>query len=216
LAHELGRVLRLVLAVITPLAIAAAILAPTAIRAIAHGGIRANAGVIGLTVAAFAPAMVAFSVHYVMLRGFYAMENTRTPFCIQLVVAATNIAAAIGFTRLADTQHVPVALALAFGVSYLIGTTLSVTLLPGSRAIFDADTRRFLLRLVAACVVTAAVMLGSIAAIHAAGVPTETPGRAFGLLVLVGPVGAGTYLVASRLLGLTELASVIAAVRRRS
>ena len=216
LAHELGRVLRLVLAVITPLAVAAAILAPTAIQAIAHGGIRTNAGVIGLTVAAFAPAMVAFSVHYVMLRGFYAMENTRTPFCIQLVVAATNIAAAIGFTRLADTQHVPVALALAFGLSYFVGTTLSVTLLPASRAIFDAATRRFLLRLALACVITAAVMLGSIAAIHAAGVPTETPARAFGLLALVGPLGAGTYLAASRVLGLTELTSVLAALRRRS
>ena len=216
LAHELGRVLRLVLAVIAPLAVAAAILGPTGVQAIAHGGVRANAVIIGLTVAAFAPAMVAFSVHYVMLRGFYAMENTRTPFFIQLAVATTNIVAAIGFTRLADTEHVPVALALAFGLAYLVGTTLSATLLPGSRAIFDAGTRRFLVRLVVACASAAGVMLGSIAAVHAAGVPTDSPGRAFGVLALVGPLGAGTYLLVSRLLGMTELASVVTAVRRRS
>src|SRR5205085_1647852 len=99
LAGELSRVLRLVLAVIAPLALAAAILGPTGVHAIAFGGVRANAGVIGLTVAAFAPAMIAFSVHYVMLRGYYAMENTRTPFFIQLAVAATNIGAGIAFTR---------------------------------------------------------------------------------------------------------------------
>jgi putative peptidoglycan lipid II flippase len=152
----------------------------------------------------------------VMLRGFYAMENTRTPFFIQLAVATTNIAAAIGFTRLADAQHVPVALALAFGLSYLVGTTLSVTLLPGSSSIFDVGTRRFLLRLVVACVAAAGVMLGAVAAVQAAGVPTDSPGRAFGVLVLVGPLGAGAYLLVCRLLGMTELASVVAAVRRRS
>jgi putative peptidoglycan lipid II flippase len=214
--RELTRVLRLALAVVVPLAVCAAVLGPTGGHAIAHGGVRVNAAVIGLTVAAFAPAMIAFSVHYVMLRGFYAMENTRTPFFIQLAVATTNVTAALGFTRLADPHHVPVALALAFGLSYAVGATLSAALLPGSASIFDASMRRFLLRLAIACAITAAAMGGALAAVHGAGVDTTTPGRAFGMLALVGPFGAGAYLVASRLLGLTEFTAVLAAVRRRS
>jgi putative peptidoglycan lipid II flippase len=215
LAHELSRVLRLVLAVIAPIAVVAAVLAPIGIHAIAFGGVRANAGVVGLTVAAFAPAMVAFAVHYVMLRGYYAMENTRTPFFIQLAVATTNIAAAIGFTRLADPRHVPVALAFAFGLSYVVGATLSATLLRASAPVIDAHLRRFALRLGGALLATAGVMVSALAAIHAAGIPTDTPARALGVVALVGPLGAGTYLLASRLVGLTELAGVLAAVRRR-
>jgi putative peptidoglycan lipid II flippase len=215
LAHELGRVLRLVLAVIAPIAVAAAVLAPIGIHAIAFGGVRENAGVVGLTVAAFAPAMIAFSVHYVMLRGYYAMENTRTPLLIQVVVAATNIAAAIGFTHAVGPRHVPLALAFAFGLSYLVGATLSASLLHASAPVIDAQVRRFALRLLGALLATAVVMLAALAAVHGADIRTDSPARALGVVALVGPLGAGTYLLASRLLGLTELADVVAAIRRR-
>jgi len=216
LAHELGRVLRLVLTVIAPIAVAAAVLAPIGIHAIAFGGVRENAGVVGLTVAAFAPAMVAFSIHYVMLRGYYAMENTRTPFFIQLVVAAINVIAATGFTHLVQPRHVPVALAFAFGLSYAVGATLSATLLRKSAPVLDAAFGAFALRLAGALLAAAGVMLAALFAVQAAGVPTDTPVRALGVVALVGPLGAGAYLLVSRLLGMTELASVVAAVRRRS
>lgn len=215
LAGELSRVLRLVLAVIAPLAVAAAVLAPVGIHAIAFGGLRANAGVVGLTVAAFAPAMVAFAVHYVMLRGYYAMENTRTPFFIQLAVAVTNIGAAVGFTHLVQPRYVPVALALAFGLSYAVGATLSALLLRASAPIIDAAFGRFALRLLGALLATAAVMLAALAAVEATGVATDAPGRALGVVALVGPLGAAVYLITSRLFRLTELAGVVAAIRRR-
>jgi putative peptidoglycan lipid II flippase len=215
LGQELGRVLRLVLAVIAPLAVAAAVLAPIGIHALAFGGVRDNAAVVGLTVAAFAPAMVAFAVHYVMLRGYYAMENTRTPFFIQLAVAATNISAAIGFTHLVQPRHVPVALALAFGLSYAVGATLSALLLRKSARVIDAQFGRFALGLVGALLATAAVMLAAVAAVQAVGIPTDLPTRALGVVALVGPLGAGTYLLASRLFGVTELAGVVTALRRR-
>lgn len=215
LAHELSRILRLVLTVIAPIALAAAVLAPVGIHALAFGGVRENAGVVGLTVAAFAPAMVAFAIHYVMLRGYYAMENTRTPFFIQLAVAATNIVAAIGFTRLVDPHQVPLALAFAFGLSYLVGATLSATLLPANAAVIDRMFGRFALRLAGALAATAVVMVAALAAVNATGIPTDSPGRALGVVALVGPLGAGTYLLMSRLVGLTELAGVVAAIRRR-
>jgi len=214
LGEQLGRVLRIVLAVIAPLAVAAAVLGPTAIHAIAFGGIRANAYAIGWTVAAFAPAMVLFAVHYVMLRGFYAMENTRTPFLIQLAVAATNVVTALVLTSLVSPQNVSVALALAFGASYLVGATLSATLLPGT-VVFGAPMRLFLTRLAIACTGAALAMLAVLTALHASGVPADTPARALGLVALAGPTGAGTYLLLARVVGLNELASVVSALRRR-
>jgi putative peptidoglycan lipid II flippase len=212
--QQLAHALRVVLAVIAPLAVAAAILGPSAIQAVAFGGIRANAHAIGWTVAAFGPAMVFFAVHYMMLRGFYAMENTRTPFFIQLAVAGTNIVAALGFTSAVGPQNVSVALALAFGASYLMGAVLSATLLPDA-VVFDPEMRLFLVRLAIACIGTALVMVAVLTALHASGVPADTPARALGLVALAGPAGAGTYLLLARVIGLTELASVVSALRRR-
>jgi putative peptidoglycan lipid II flippase len=204
LRAQLGSVLRLVLSLIAPLAVAAAVLGPTAVQMIAFGGVRANAVAIGWTLAAFAPAMVAFAVHYLMLRGFYAMENTRTPFLVQLAVAATNVVTAVAFTAMADPAYYSVALALAFGASYLVGATLSAALLPGS-IISTPETRVFLARLAAACAGTALAMLAVLATLQASGVPTDSPARALGIVALTGPVGAGTYLLLARLLGLTAL-----------
>jgi putative peptidoglycan lipid II flippase len=212
--QQLASALRIVLAVIGPLAVATAILGPSAIQAVAFGGLRANAHAIGWTVAAFAPTMVLFAIHYMMLRGFYAMENTRTPFLIQVVVALTNIAAALTLTSLASPQNVSVALALAFGLSYLVGATLSALLLP-RMTIFGPEMRLFLVRLAIACIGAALVMLAVLTGLQASGVPADTPARALGLVALAGPAGAATYLLLSRVVGLTELASVVSALRRR-
>lgn len=215
LSDHLGRVLRLVLSIVAPVAVAGAVLGPTAIHAIAFGGVRPNADAIGWTVAAFAPAMVFFAIHYLMLRGFYAMENTRTPFLIQLAVAGTNIVAALAFTSQVDVAHVSVALALAFGCSYLVGALLSATLLPGS-VLFTRPMLGFLGRLTLACAGAALAMLAVLAIVHATGVTTDGPARAVGLVALAGPAGAATYLLLCRVLGLDELTSVVSTIRRRA
>ena len=214
LGDQLGRVLRIVLAVIGPLAVATAVLGPTAIHAIAFGGIRANAYAIGWTVAAFAPAMVFFAVYYMTLRGFYALENTRTPFLIELAVAGTNIVAALVLTSLVSPRNVPVALALALGAAYLVGATLSSTLLPGT-VVFGTGMRLFLVRLAIACIAAALVMVAVLTALQASGVPADTPARALGLVALAGPAGAGAYLLVARVVGLTELATAMSSLRRR-
>jgi len=214
---ELGRTLRLALAIITPLAVAAACLGPAAADAIAYGGIRGNADVIGLTVAAFAPAMVAFTIHYLMLRGFYANEDTRTPFFVQLIIAAVNVAAAFTLTQDVDPGRVAAMLALSYGLAYLVGAILSTTLL--SRAIgpvIDRETVVFAARLVGACALAAAAMLGSVAGLDRLGLDTDSSGEALGVLVISGLLGAVVYVGSARLLGLDQLSYVVRSVLRRS
>ena len=48
-----------------------------------------------VSLALFAPGLVLFTTHYLMLRGFYALERTRTVFWVQCVIAATNIVLAV-------------------------------------------------------------------------------------------------------------------------
>ena len=57
------------------------------------------------SLALFGIGLVFFTVHYLMLRGFYALELTRTVFLIQCAVAATNIVAALLLVRAATAAE---------------------------------------------------------------------------------------------------------------
>ena len=127
---ELGRTVRLALVIIVPIAVALACLGqPAAAIAGAVGSLGGNTVAIGQTMQAFSIAMVAFTVHYLMLRGFYANEDTRTPFLIQIVISVVNIVTAIVLTSLVDPYRVAMMLALSYGIAYVVGSVLSVSLL---------------------------------------------------------------------------------------
>ncbi len=214
---ELGRTLRLSLIVVTPLAIAVACLGrELALVATSFGANKGHTEILGHTIQAFAPAMVFFTIQYVMLRGFYSIENTRTPFFIQSIIAATNIAAAFGFTALVGPNAVSTMLALAFGTAYLIGSALSVTLL--SRRIgtvFDAEMWRFAVRITLACAVTAAVMLGFSAGIDSLLVDKSTYIGSLTIVLVGGGIGAAMFIGAAKAMRIDELRYLVDALLRR-
>ena len=96
------------------------------------GSLNGNTETIGLTIQAFSLAMVAFPFHYLMLRGFYANEDTRTPFFIQVVIAAVNVGAALVLASAVQPARVAMMLALAYGIAYVVGAILSTTILARS------------------------------------------------------------------------------------
>ena len=51
------------------------------------------------SLALFGVGLVLFTAHYLLLRGFYALEQNRRVFWIQCVIAATNIVAALLLVR---------------------------------------------------------------------------------------------------------------------
>lgn len=212
---ELGRTLRMALVVIVPLAVIVACLGQPALSvAGAFGSLGGNTMGIGRTVQAFALAMVAFTVHYLMLRGFYADEDTRTPFFIQVVISLVNIGLAITLTSFVEPYNVAMMLALSFGLSYVVGSILSATLL-GRRAgsLMDREMRFFVRRIVVASALMAFVTLGVAAGLDAAGVE---PARAVGGLittVVAGLAGAVTYVAAAQVVGLTQLRQLITSLR---
>ncbi len=96
LAATLTSTLRSALAIVVPFAL----LLPLVARDTAHviwgyGAGKDNYEVFAPTLALFGIGLVFFTVHYLMLRGFYALERTRTVFLIQCVIAAVNVAAAL-------------------------------------------------------------------------------------------------------------------------
>ena len=77
----------------------------------------------------FAPGLVFFTVHYLMLRGFYALERTRTVFWVQCVIAATNVAVAVAVTSQVGPQDTAPGLVVAYVAAYAVGAALSYLLL---------------------------------------------------------------------------------------
>jgi len=214
---EILSTLRYALCAIVPIAAALACLGqPLATVLFSHGSLTGDTAVIGQTIIAFAPGLVLLTVHYLMLRGFYAAEDTRTPFLVQVVLGATNIAGAVLFTSAAPPGRIAMLLALAYAAAYLVGVAISGTLL--SRrigALLDARVLGFLARLTAAASGAAAVMLGSRYLLQRAGLQLDQAADAAVILGAAGLCGTGTYLVAARVLKIREVSSLLAVIHRQ-
>ena len=214
---ELGRTLRMALVIVVPLAIAVACLGrPLATAAGVVGALDGETVLIGNTISAFGLAMVTFTFHYMMLRGFYANEDTRTPFFIQVAIAVVNVAVAIVLSGLVDPAHVAMMLALSFGIAYAFGAVLSTTLL--SRAVgpmIDREMAVFGVRLLLAAAVAAAAMLGSALGLEALGLDPERASGGLPIAILAGLLGAAAYLVAAKLLRMEQLGYLVSTLRRR-
>jgi putative peptidoglycan lipid II flippase len=213
---EIVSTMRLVLVAIAPVATALACLSGTIAAVLfSYGALDGRTASIGWTLAAFAPGLLLFSVHYLVLRGFYAQEDTRTPFLVQLVVSAANITAAVALTRDSPTDEVATRLALAYAVSYLCGSVLSTTVLARRLGgLVDRRVAGFTARVVAACAVAAAGMLAALVGLDRLGVDPTGSGAVLGLVV-AGGLGAVSYLLVARLVGLGEVRSLLGAVTRR-
>ena len=209
-AAELSGTLRLVLAIIVPFAVALTVLGPAlATVMFSWGQAAGDTSGLGRTIIAFAPGLLMFSVHYMVLRGFYACEDTRTPFFIQCVVAATNISFTIGLTLLVAPANVAPALALAYGAAYLVGGLLSLGVL--SRRLGGLGGRsllRFIARAVAAALPAALLAWLAITALGEAGLDVDDKGDSLVLLVVGGVAGAGVYVLGARLLHITEVTRI--------
>ncbi len=104
LGRGVGSTLRTAYALIVPFALLLPVVALDVANLIyGYGAARDSFALFGPTLSLFALGLVFFTSHYLVLRGFYALEHTRLVFVIQCVVAAVNIALAYG----ADPRHRP-------------------------------------------------------------------------------------------------------------
>jgi putative peptidoglycan lipid II flippase len=214
---ELSSTLRMALTVIAPVAAVLACLGdPIATMLFSHGALVGGTDVIGLAIAAFAPGLVLFTIYYCMLRGFYAEENTKTPFFVQLALSGTNILAALAFTFAAPPSWIAALLALAYALAYLVGVVASASALSRRVGpIFDARMIGFLFRLGLAVAAAVVAMLAARLALYEIGVAGDTAASGAVEGAAAGAVGAVAYLVGARVFGLREIRSLFGALGRR-
>jgi putative peptidoglycan lipid II flippase len=91
---------------------------------------RKDASYVGGALMALAIGLVPFTVQYICLRAFYALEDTRTTFFLQCLIAGTNVVLGIAAVLLLDNPAlVATGLAFSYSVAYLIGLPVSFSVL---------------------------------------------------------------------------------------
>ncbi|PPS77356.1 MULTISPECIES: murein biosynthesis integral membrane protein MurJ [Streptomyces] len=169
----------------------------------AHGAAdAASAQPLGQMLQAFGPGLIPFSAQYLLLRGFYAFGDTRTPFFMATWIAAVNIALVTLCHLLLPARWAVTGMAGAYTVSYLAGLAVTAWRLRGRLGgrLDEGELRRTYTKLVGAAALAAGLGWGAARAC-AASLGTGTWSTALSL-------AAGTVVMASGYLALTRLMRV--------
>jgi len=159
---------------------------------------------------------VFFTVHYLMLRGYYALERTRTVFWVQCVIAAVNIALALALTRVLDPALTPTALVLAYSGAYAVGACLSYLLLRHLLGGLRTPTLvRFLVRVLLAAAAAAGVAAAGRFGLQQVWPDAATKLRDVVVLVVTGLLDVTVFLLMARLLRIEEVTALLDLVRGR-
>ena len=171
--------------------------------------------VLGFTLMVFVPGLIAFTVHFLTLRGFYALEDTKTPFLVQCAVAGTNVGVALGLAALLPVVGA-VGLAASFSLAYTVGAVVSTAALARRLGgLHRVELAWFLVRALVATVPAAlAAVLGLVLANAFVGADGSRV-QAIGAVGLGGGLAVVTYLATARIFRLHEVAQVIDVVRSR-
>ena len=89
----------------------------------------ADASQIGMILSDFALGLIPFCSSYVMLRGFYAFEDTKTPAAITLLMNVVTILCATISYLVLPIRFITVGIAVSFGIGYLSSSLLARFLL---------------------------------------------------------------------------------------
>ncbi|MEU2135306.1 murein biosynthesis integral membrane protein MurJ [Streptomyces sp. NPDC018352] len=206
LRADLSRALRISGVVIVPAAFLFLALGPQiASLLFAHGASDADSvRPLGYMLQAFGLGLIPFSAQYLLLRGFYAFEDTRTPFFMAAWIAGVNIALATACHLLLPARWAVVGMAGAYTLSYVAGLALTTILLRrrlGGR-IDDGGLRRTYAKLF--CAAGPAAGLGWVVARACADLGSGTWATAVALAAGALATALG-YLLLARLMKVNEL-----------
>ncbi|MFF8989658.1 murein biosynthesis integral membrane protein MurJ [Streptomyces sp. NPDC014983] len=169
----------------------------------------------GYMLMAFGLGLIPFSVQYVVLRAFYAFEDTRTPFYNTVIVAAVNAGASVLCFFLLPARWAVTGMAAAYGAAYAIGVIVAWRRLR-KRLGGDLDGARVMRTYARLCIASVPAALLSGAVCYGIG---HTLGQgvigSFAALIVGGAVLFGVFFVAARRMRIDELNSLVGMVRGR-
>lgn len=169
----------------------------------------------GYMLMAFGLGLIPYSVQYVVLRAFYAYEDTRTPFYNTVIVAAVNAAASAVCYAVLPPRWAVVGMAASYGLAYAIGVGVAWRRL-SKRLGGDLDGNRVLRTYARLCIASVPAALLSGAACYGIG---HSLGQgalgSFAAIIAGGAILLGIFFVAARRMRIEELNSLVGMVRGR-
>ncbi|MFF5476964.1 murein biosynthesis integral membrane protein MurJ [Streptomyces sp. NPDC012935] len=169
----------------------------------------------GFMLMAFGLGLIPYSVQYVVLRAFYAYEDTRTPFYNTVIVAAVNAIASAACYFVIPARWAVVGMAASYGLAYAIGVGIAWSRLRKKLG-GDLDGTRVMRTYARLCIASVPAALLSGAACYGIA---QTLGQgvigSFAALLAGGAVLLGIFFVAARRMRIEELNSLVGMVRGR-
>lgn len=219
---DVARTMRMVATLIVPIA---AILivngSGVAILLFGYGAATPEqAGLMGLIVSVFTLGLLPFTLFYVLLRGYYALEDTRTPFWVTVLFSVILLALVYPLFYLVPVGGSQVAaIALAYSVAYWLAFGVTWWIL--ARRLGAMESRRTawaLGRMIIAGAVSVGIMLACLALILRVelGGLEEDVGKVTLLInvVITSVVGIAAYLGAAWVLRIGEVSDVLSLAGR--
>lgn len=169
----------------------------------------------GFILMAFALGLIPYSVQYVVLRGFYAYEDTRTPFYNTVIVAGVNAAASALCYAVLPAQWAVVGMAASYGLAYAVGVGIAWRRLR-NRLGGDLDGAHVVRTYARLCLaaIPAAILGGGVGFALLQGLGEG----AFGSLIALvcgGIVLMGVFFVAAKRMRIEEINGMVGMVRGR-
>lgn len=209
LRREFGLGLRYIVVLVLPASILFTVLAQPMLAVIVRHQFTAHDAVVTAdTLQAFGLSLVPFSVYLYVMRAFYALQDTRTPFVLNAFENGLNVVFAIALFSPLGVQG----LALAWSGAYLVAAVVALLVLRKRiGGVPDADAARSTVRAGAA-----ALAMALVAVPIAGAIGRSTPGSALLATAAAGTAGTLVYVAGLFALRSNELSSLWALVRRRN
>ncbi|MFM7212802.1 MAG: murein biosynthesis integral membrane protein MurJ [Actinomycetota bacterium] len=210
---DVGGAMRLVAALIVPIAVVLMVIGPNIARLLFGYGAATpqHAELTGAITSVFMLGLLPFTLFYVLFRGFYAVEDTRTPFIVSVVmnVVALGVAIPVFYSVTGGAQIA--ALALGYVCGFWATFVLSWILLARRLGGLESwTTVRALIRMMLAGFVALCVMIGVQALLTT--YITQGSVEVLPALLLVGVlsiVGLAVYLAGAWALRISEVGDVL-------
>ena len=223
--EDVAGAMRLVAALVVPIAAMLFVLgSDVSVLLFGYGAATTNqAAVMGDVVSIFMIGLLPFTLFYVLLRGFYAMEDTRTPFVVTVIFSVIMLALVLWlFTFLTDLGVTSAGgpqiagIALGYALAYWCGfVVLWWWLARRLGSLQSGATAWVLLRLLIAggiaVLVAGLTRTATLDLLSSAGLNTQLTSLVLIMAAVI--VGVPTFFVAAWLLRVREVSAAVAMVK---
>ncbi|MDX3784702.1 murein biosynthesis integral membrane protein MurJ [Streptomyces europaeiscabiei] len=170
---------------------------------------------IGYVLMAFGLGLIPYSVQYIVLRGFYAYEDTRTPFYNTVIVAVVNASASLACYLTLPARWAVVGMAASYGLAYVVGVGIAWRRLSKrlGGGLDGAHIARTYIRLVGASI--PAALAGGAGAYGAAHLLGTGLAASLANLIVGGAILLLVFCLAARQMRINELNALLGTLRGR-